>query len=89
MSGDHNEHHMKVEVIKDDWKYNPYTGEPMVDGYPLYSGLPPRAWVGLTDGEIEDISNRIKPDELSVKTSTWHIRFAKAVQRKLKEKNTP
>ena len=47
-----------------------------------------REWVGLTEAEIEAIANRIKEDELSVKTSTWHIRFAQAVQRKLKEKNT-
>ena len=46
------------------------------------------AWKNLTEAEIEAIANRIKEDELSVKRSTWHIRFAKAVQRKLKEKNT-
>ena len=47
-----------------------------------------REWVGLTEEEIEAIANRIKEDELSVKTSTWHIRFAQAIQRKLMEKNT-
>jgi len=45
-------------------------------------------WKNLTEAEIEVIANAIKEDELLVETSTWHIRFAKAVQRKLKEKNT-
>lgn len=49
--------------------------------------VPKREWVGLTKEEIEAIADRIKEDELSVKPSTWHIRFAQAVQRKLKEKN--
>ena len=47
-----------------------------------------REWVGLTEDEIEKISDRIKGDELLVETSTWHIRFAKAIERKLKEKNS-
>ena len=47
-----------------------------------------REWVGLTEPEINAIANAIKEDEMSVKASTWHIRFAQAVQRKLKEKNT-
>ena len=34
-----------------DWKYNPMTGEPLIDGWPLYSGLPKKEWVGLTDDE--------------------------------------
>jgi len=46
------------------------------------------AWKNLTEAEIEAIAERIKEDEMSVETSTWHIRFAQAVQRKLKEKNT-
>ena len=51
-------------------------------------GQPKREWVGLTKGEIQEIVDRIKVDDLLVETSTWHIRFAQAVQRKLKEKNT-
>ena len=47
-----------------------------------------RKWVGLTKGEIQEIVDRIKVDDLLVETSTWHIRFAQAVQRKLKELNT-
>jgi len=49
---------------------------------------PKRKWVGLTKKEIESISDRVKPDPLMTEEPTWHIRFAQAVQRKLKEKNT-
>lgn len=47
-----------------------------------------REWVGLTNNEIQEIVDRIKVDDLLLKTSTWHLRFARAVQRKLREKNT-
>jgi hypothetical protein len=29
-------------VDRRQWKYDPMTGEPLVDGWPLYSGLPQR-----------------------------------------------
>ena len=47
-----------------------------------------REWVGLTNREIQEIADRIEVDDLLLKTPTWHIRFARAVQRKLKGKNT-
>ena len=47
-----------------------------------------REWVGLTNREIQEIADRIEVDEVLLKTPTWHIRFARAVQRKLKGKNT-
>lgn len=50
--------------------------------------VPKREWAGLTKKEINAIADGIKEDGLFIETSTWHIRFAKAVQRKLKEKNT-
>jgi len=34
-------------------KYDPETGEPLIDGYPLFSGLPPAKT--LTDEEIYEI----------------------------------
>ena len=46
-----------------------------------------REWVGLTKKEIDSISERVKPDPLMTEEPTWHIRFAQALQRKLKEKN--
>ena len=53
MSGDHNRY-QKGSVSQQpeqEWKYDPMTGEPLVDGWPLYSGLPQREWQGLTDEE--------------------------------------
>ena len=53
MSGDHNRY-QKGSVSQQpeqEWKYNPMTGEPLIDGWPLYSGLPQREWQGLTDEE--------------------------------------
>jgi hypothetical protein len=56
--------------------------------YEDLKGAVDREWVGLKKGEIQEIVDRIKVDDLLLETSTWHIRFAQAVQRKLKEKNT-
>jgi len=44
-------------VDRRQWKYDPMTGEPLVDGWPLYSGLPQREWQGLTDEEAEQIAD--------------------------------
>lgn len=52
-----------------------------------YHGTAEVEWENLSLAEIDAIADRIKEDELLVETSTWHIRFAKAVQRKLKDKN--
>lgn len=30
--------------------------EPVVEGWPLYSGLPKREWVGLTDEEVTELT---------------------------------
>ena len=46
-----------------------------------------REWVGLTKKEIDSISERVKPDPLMTEEPTWHIRFAQALQRKIKELN--
>jgi hypothetical protein len=58
-----------------EWKYNPMTGEPLVDGWPLYSGLPKREWQGLTNEEIHSIPMLNKRH------------YARAMEAKLKEKN--
>lgn len=83
MSGDHTKYHGTAEVIQNDWKYDPITGEPLIDGYPLYSGLPKREWVGLTYEEIQEIwTNTFDPVE-------WDDvqQIAEIVEAKLKEKN--
>ena len=43
-----------------DWKYNPMTGEPLVDGWPLYSGLPKKEWEEMTEEDIKNIEGWIK-----------------------------
>lgn len=76
-------------VDRRQWKYDPMTGEPLVNGWPLYSGLPPppqrqqrtytlRKWVGLTDEEAEQIVD-----------AHWNdpSMFIEAIENKLKEKN--
>ena len=67
---------------KREWKYNPMTGEPMIDGWPLYSGLPKREWVGLTDEEAWEIYC----DAKAQLDQGW-LYNARAIEAKLKEKN--
>ena len=57
MSGDHNDYHMKVEVVKDNWKYDPITGEPLINGYPLHSGLPKKVWGNWMSDEFDRRDN--------------------------------
>jgi hypothetical protein len=67
-----------------EWKYDPMTGEPLIDGWPLYSGLPQREWQGLTDEEV---------GMLTVFDGLHHVevpllaKFTRAIEAKLKEKN--
>ena len=61
-------------VDRRQWKYDPMTGEPLIDGWPLYSGLPQREWQGLTDEERDEIC---LGDEA----------ISRAIEAKLKEKN--
>jgi hypothetical protein len=80
MSGDHNQY-QKGSVLQQpeqEWKYNPMTGEPLVDGWPLYSGLPQREWVSLTDEEISEL----------IRNTHNTGSFVRAIEAKLKEKNT-
>ena len=83
MSGYHNQY-QKGSVLQQpeqEWKYNPMTGEPLIDGWPLYSGLPQREWQGLTDDEIYDsYSEPCSDSEM--------VAFAREIEAKLKEKNT-
>jgi hypothetical protein len=52
--------------------------EPTIDGWPLWSGLPEREWVGLTDKEIGEIHR-----------AGWsnNMDFARALEIKLRSKN--
>ena len=50
---------------------------------PLYTAPPKREWVGLTDEEIEELAKWADKH-----AAPWHLEFAKAIEAKLKEKNT-
>ena len=85
MSGDHNKYQKGPAppdyIDRRQWNYNPMTGEPLVDGWPLYSGLPQREWQGLTDEEIMSLlpgAVRLPPG--------WS-ETVRAIEAKLKEKN--
>ena len=45
-------HHASDVKQTKDFKYDPETGEPLIDGYPLYSGLPTPQTKPLSDEEI-------------------------------------
>ena len=55
MSGDHNQYQKPDYIDRRQWKYDPMTGEPLIDGWPLYSGLPQREWQGLTAIDLAEI----------------------------------
>ena len=77
-------HNMKGEVT-----YDPETGEPLTDGYPLYSGLPNRQWTGLTAEELQEIGDAC---EWTCDETGYQIfdqgGYTEAIEAKLKEKNT-
>jgi hypothetical protein len=54
---------------------------------PLYTHPPQRTWVGLTDEEIKSCWHEACQTDLEL-TSQLVVYFAKAIEAKLKEKNT-
>ncbi len=74
-------------VDRRHWKYDPMTGEPLIDGWPLYSCLPPKEWQGLTDVEIWNTNS------VMTFVTTLGIHFSdllnitRAIEAKLREKN--
>ena len=52
---------------------------------PLYTTPPQRTWVGLTDEEIADCAEKM---EASDPTDSFWREFFRAIEAKLKEKNT-
>ena len=48
----------------------------------LYTAPPRREWVGLKDDEIKEVANSC------VWSETYHVDFSRAIEAKLKEKNT-
>ena len=66
-------------------KYDPETGEPLIDGYPLFSGLPHPA--ELTDEEIYQTWVEAKNTALNTRGSDFvEVIFARAILRKAQEK---
>jgi hypothetical protein len=63
-------------------KYDPETGEPLIDGYPLFSGLP-HPVKELTDEEIEEVINQF---DLNDGHDSPFYPFARAILRKAQEK---
>jgi hypothetical protein len=56
--------------------------EPMIDGWPLYSGLPQRKWVGLTDEEMQGFGNDLASPHKSIRD------VFNAIEAKLRDKNS-
>ena len=66
-------------------KYDPETGEPLIDGYPLFSGLP-HPVKELTDEEIANTWDDVRKDA-TLKPSMKNMQdFARAILRKAQEK---
>ena len=65
----------RIIVGSDGRKY--ITTEPQIDK---------REWQGLTDKEVFDVENAV-PDEV-ITDRDWCLHFARAIEDKLKEKNT-
>jgi hypothetical protein len=63
-------------------KYDPETGEPLIDGYPLFSGLP-HPVKELTDEEIIAVGNAVVNH---IDSNEGWIEFARAILRKAQEK---
>ena len=54
---------------------------------PLYAAPPKREWQGLTNEEIETIGDKVANEQLVGPVSNFRVRFARAIEAKLKELN--
>ena len=59
-----------------------------VDPMKLYSEAAQRPWVGLTDEEIEAVVEQVANGKLVGTVQEFRIRFSRAIEAKLKERNT-
>jgi len=76
----------KQEPVAWMWKDGTLTSDPdFADGTwtPLFTAPPKREWVGLTDEEIQVVVNKVASGEYQYSDT-----FARAIEAKLKEKNT-
>jgi hypothetical protein len=57
-------------------------------GTAFYTRPPQRTWVGLTDEQIDTIGDKVANEKLVGSVPNFRVRFARAIEAKLKEKNT-
>ena len=62
--------------------------DPYLDSVPLYTTPPKRPWVGLTDEGISSVLSNLQVMYNRPPTTDSRTVFAKAIEAKLKEKNT-
>jgi len=82
-------HACECQLVKTYSGGKPNYTEPTIDGWPLYSGLPPpkKEWVGLTDEEIADVfGDYMDSMDETEEDNNWG--YERLIEAKLKEKNT-
>jgi hypothetical protein len=67
----------RIEELEKPHKYDPETGEPLIDGYPLFSGLPRPQTKPLSD---EEICNLWIEHSYGVPLSNISFEFARAIE---------
>jgi len=78
----------ELEKEKENYKYDPETGEPLIDGYPLFSGLPTPQIKHLSDEEINKLWAESHKDNIAMQqgfTTQQHY-FAHLILKKASEK---
>jgi hypothetical protein len=75
----------ELEKEKQNHKYDPDTGEPLIDGYPLFSGLPLPQIKELSDKEITQVFDECYPNNGDGDVVTL-IDFARAILKKASKK---
>ena len=82
------ERNIQISDTKLAESLQPIDQEPLLEGWPLWSGLPQpkKEWVKLTDEEIEEVGG-LFPFYSNEWCDDDYVTFACAVEAKLKEKN--
>ena len=72
-----------VAIVNEGMGGIEWLDKPLPDDTPLYTAPPKRKWVGLTDEDLKPLC-----DEWRIMYGGYVDDFAKAIEAKLKEKNT-
>ena len=67
----------RIAELEKPHKYDPETGEPLIDGYPLFSGLPRPQTKPLSDEEIDEILESL---DVYIDTHAGVKLFARAIE---------